>query len=134
MPAVAFPALRPTGRSYTPGTYAVNEFKALNGATTRLLYSNRRSDAELDLEFQNITDANAALILANYERVGPTGDWVSFTSNDGALGSRAGLTAYLQESGGSGLRWRYAGPPEVQSVQPGYSTVRAKFVGQLDAT
>lgn len=130
MGAVPFPPLKPTGRSYNPGVYPQREFKALNGASTRMLYGNRRSDAELSLEFNNITDANAALVLQNYERVTPTDDWVSFAE---AAGAAAPLAVYLQESGASGLRWRYAEPPSVQSVFPGRSSVQVKFIGQLDA-
>ena len=133
MTARAFPPIEPTGRSYTPGSYPTAEFKALNGATTRLLYGNRRSDAELQLTFQNISDESAALILRNYEQVTPTGDWVGFTSATGSAGASSALAAYLQESGGSGLRWRYEGPPSVNSVVPGRSTVQCKFIGQLDA-
>ena len=133
MASVPFPNVRPTGRSYSPGTYPSAEFKALNGATTRMLYGNRRSDAELSLDFQNISDDNAALILRNYEQVTPTGDWVGFTSATGSAGASSALAAYLQESGGSGLRWRYEGPPSVNSVVPGRSTVQCKFIGQLDA-
>lgn len=133
MVAVAFPSLKPTARTYTPGSYPQREFKALNGATTRMLYGNRRSDAELSLEFLNITDANAALILQNYERVAPSPDWVSFGVSDGAAGAEDALANYLREAGGSGLHWRYAEPPSVQSVFPGRSTVQVKFVGQLDA-
>ena len=133
MPSRAFPSIEPTGRSYTPGSYPTAEFKALNGATTRLLYGNRRSDAALSLDFQNITDESAALILRNYEQVTPTGDWVGFTSATGSAGASSALAAYLQESGGSGLRWRYEGPPSVNSVVPGRSTVQCKFIGQLDA-
>ena len=133
MSARAFPSIEPTGRSYTPGSYPTAEFKALNGATTRLLYGNRRSDAALNLDFQNIPDESAALILRNYEQVTPTGDWVGFTSATGSAGASSALAAYLQESGGSGLRWRYDGPPDVRSVVPGRSTVQCKFIGQLDA-
>ena len=133
MTAVAFPALRPSSRSYSPGRYPQSEFKALNGATTRVVYGNRRSEAELSLGFQNVTDDQAALVLALYEKVGPVDDWVSFTGNDGALGASASLAAYLLEVGGSGLRWRFAGPPTVSSVQPGRSTVEVKLIGQLDA-
>ena len=133
MAAVAFPALKPTSRSYSPGVYPSAEFKALNGATTRMLFGNRRSDAELQLEFGNISDDNAALILQHYERVVPSDDWVGFTSATGSAGASSALAAYLQESGGSGLRWRYEGPPDVRSVVPGRSTVQVKFIGQLDA-
>jgi hypothetical protein len=131
MAAVAFPAIKPTGRSYSPGTYPLAEFKALNGATTRMLYGNRRSDAELSLEFANISDDNAALILRHYEQLGASDDWASFTT--GAAGASSSLAAFMQESGGSGLRWRYADAPQVSSVFPGRSTVQVTFVGQLDA-
>lgn len=133
MPAVAFPAVAPTGRSYNPGKYPQREFVALNGAVTRMIYGNKRSNAELSLEFNNITDSNAALILQNYETVTRTNDWVSFTAANGALGAGSSLVNYLQESGASGLRWRYADPPEVTSVIPGRSSVRCRFVGELDA-
>lgn len=99
-----------------------------------MLYGNRRSNAELSLEFANITDEAAALILRNYEQVTPTDDWVSFTNATGSLGAATELAVYLQETGGSGLRWRYVGPPDVRSVVPGRSTVQVKFVGQLDAS
>ena len=133
MPSRAFPSIEPTGRSYTPGSYPMAEFKALNGVTTRMLYGSRRSDATLNLDFQNIPDESVALILCNYEQVTPTGDWVGFTSATGSAGASSALAAYLQESGGSGLRWRYEGPPDVRSVVPGRSTVQCKFIGQLDA-
>jgi hypothetical protein len=131
--SVEFPAIRPTGRSYSPGTYPSAEFKALNGATTRMLFGNRRSDAELSLEFQNISDDDAALILEHYERVVPSDDWVSFTNTTGAEGASAALRPYLKENGDSGLRWRYADAPQISSVFRGRSTVQVTFVGQLDA-
>jgi hypothetical protein len=133
MTAIPFPALRPTSRSYSPGSFPTTEFKALNGASTRVLYGNRRSDAELSLSFANVTDTQAAAVLAHYERITPTDDWTSFTTADGALGAAAPLAVYLQEVGGSGLRWRYAEPPAITSVQPGISTVQVSMVGQLDA-
>ena len=133
MAAIPFPTIKPTGRTYNPGSYPTTEFKSISGATTRMIYGNRRGNASLNLEFSNITDENAALILRNYEQITPTDDWVSFTNTTGSLGASAGLAVYLQESGGSGLRWRYEGPPEVRSVVPGRSTVQVKFVGHLDA-
>jgi hypothetical protein len=133
MPAVAFPALRPTSRNYSPGKYPQSEFKALNGVSTRIIYGNRRSEAELSLSFANITDTQAAAVLALYDQVTPVDDWVSFTANDGAAGASASLASYLREVGGSGLRWRFAEAPSVSSVKPGISTVQVSMVGQLDA-
>lgn len=128
----AFPSVRPTGRSYSPGTYPQTEFRAQNGAVTVVRYGNRRVDSELSLEFQNISDADAALILANYEDVNSRWDYVTFTTATGALGAGSTLANYIREVGGSGLRWRYAEPPTVTSVVPGRSTVQCKFVGIMD--
>ena len=132
MPAIPFPALKPTSRSYGPGSFPQSEFKALNGASTRVIYGNRRSDADLSLTFANITDTQAATVLALYDQVTPVDDWVSFSTNDGAAGASAPLAAYLREVGGSGLRWRFAEPPSVSSVKPGLSTVQVSMVGNLD--
>lgn len=132
MAAVAFPSIKPTGRSYSPGAYPQAEFKSLNGATTTLRYGNRRVDSSLSLSFNNITDENAALILKNYEDVTVADDWVTFTTNDGAAGASSTLANYLREVGGSGLRWRYNEPPSVESVKPGRSSVQVSFIGRLD--
>jgi len=132
MAAIAFPSIKPNTRTYSPGKYPMSEFKALNGTTTRVLYGNRRSDAEMSLGFRNITDTQAASILANYEQLMPSADWISFTTSDGAAGASAPMANYLREVGGSGLRWRYAEAPSVESVKPGLSTVQVRLVGQLD--
>ena len=133
MTAIPFPALKPSSRQYSPGSFPQSEFAALNGAKTRVIFGNRRSDAELSLSFANITDTQAATVLALYDQVTPVDDWVSFSTNDGAAGASAPLATYLREVGGSGLRWRFAEAPSVSSVKPGLSTVQIKMVGHLDA-
>lgn len=134
MAAVTFPNLKPSSRSYDPGSYPQTEFKAQNGAKTIIRYGNRRVDSRLELSFNNISDADAASILANYEAVNADWDYVRFTDDNGAAGAGTSLAAYLKESGGSGLRWRYDRPPQIRSVYPGLSTVRCTFVGVLDAS
>lgn len=129
---VAFPSIRPSGRSYSPGTYPQTEFRAQNGAVTVVRFGSRRVDSELSLEFQNISDANAALILANYEAVNSSWDYVVFAASNGTVGASDNLANYISEVGGSGLRWRYAEPPLVTSILPGRSTVQCKFVGIMD--
>jgi len=132
MAAVSFPALVPTSRRYNPGKYPQAEFMALNGATTVLRYGSRRYDAELELGFQNITDANAAALLSLYERTMVADDWITFTQGDGAAGLSTPLANYIREVGGSGLRWRFSEPPNVESVIPGRSTVQVRLIGRLD--
>jgi hypothetical protein len=132
MAARAFPPIKPTGRSYSPGAYPQTTFKALNGATTVVRFGNRRSDSELRLTFQNLSDANAAVLLALYEQTMVSDDWITFTAADGAAGASPELANYLREVGGSGLRWRFSDPPSVDSVVPGRSSVQCSFVGRLD--
>ena len=132
MAAVAFPDLVPTRRSYNPGAYPETQFRALNGATTTLRFGNRRSDSELQMSFDNITDDNAAALLKLYEEVTVADDWVTFTANNGAGGASAALANYIREVGGSNLRWRFGEPPNVDSVKPGLSTVSVRFIGRLD--
>lgn len=134
MAAVAFPNLKPTSRSYSPGTYPQTEFQSQNGAKTIVRYGNRRFDSSLQLSFQNITDAQAASILQNYEDVNANWNYVTFSSSNGSAGAGSDLATYLQESGASGLKWRYDGPPQVDSVYPGVSSVSCAFIGVLDAS
>ena len=132
---VPFPNIQPTGRSYNPGRFPQAEFSSLNGAKTVMVYGQHRVDASLELEFSNIKDADAAVILANYEAVNQTWDYVTFASTNGGIGADAQLADYLMEnpSSGRGLRYRYAKPPEVRSVKPGISTVVCSFIAVLDA-
>ena len=128
---VAFPPLKPTGRKYSPGEYPQTDFVAQNGARVVVRFGSRRVDSELSLSFDNISDGDAAAILANYERVNRVWDYVTFTGANGSVASGS-LAPYIQETGGSGLRWRYAEAPSVTSVVPGIVSVQCKFVGVLD--
>jgi len=131
MPAIAFPNLKPSARSYSPGEFASTEFKALNGAITKLRYGNRRHNSTLSLTFANISDDNAVLILDHYSLITVTGDWASFSTASAAAGASESLVPWLAESV-SGLRWRYASPPNVSSVKKGLSTIECEFIANLD--
>lgn len=131
MAIVPFPALKPSSRSYQPGEFPTREFVGLNGATTQLRYSSRRSNSELSLEFQNVADSQAVAVLASYEAVTRSGDWLEFTTANAMAGAAVELQPWLAESN-SGLRWRYAGAPKVTSVFPGRCNLSCSFVGQLD--
>ena len=130
---VAFPSIKPSSRRYSPGNYPQQEFRALNGATTVIRYGSRRVDAEMELGFNNITDDQASAILDNYQQVNRSWDYVTFSSGNAAVGAGANLALYFREMNGSGLRWRYADAPQVQSVKPGRSSVTCRFVAVLDA-
>ena len=129
----SFPSIKPSSRSYSPGEYPQTNFEAQNGAKTIMRYGKNRVNATLTLGFANIADADAALILANYENVNSDWDYVTFSSANGTVGvGSTSLSNYFKESG-SGLKWRYSGPPSVTSTFKGMSNVSCSFVACLDA-
>ena len=131
--AQPFPQIKPTSRSYSAGTYPSTNFESLDGTKTHLRYGNKRVNATLTLGFSNITDADAALILDNYENVNSDWDYVTFDRGYATSGvTDTSLLAYLKESGSS-LKWRYSGPPTVTSTFKGLSNVRCSFVACLDS-
>lgn len=127
----SFPNVKPTSRSYRPGKFAQIQFEALNGATTTIRYGQKAFNAELNLTFANISDNNAALIVNHYEERMATFANVTFSSVSGLAGLGSTLQTQVSESG-TGLTWRYAEPPQVESVYPGISTVTCRFTGFLD--
>jgi len=129
----SFPSVKPSSRSYKPGEYPQTQFEAQNGAKTIMRYGKNRVNATLTLGFSNISDADAASILANYEDVNSDWDYVTFNGGYATAGvTNTSLLAYLRESG-SGLKWRYSGPPSVTSSFKGKSNVSCSFVACLDS-
>lgn len=124
-----FPGLIPTSRSYTPGRVPETVFTAQNGSTTFVQFGGAFVNAELDMEFRNIRDVDAAAILAHYASV-IADDWVTFSASHGLGGMTEALLAQVQD-GRTLLRYRYDGPPKVTSVYPGVSTVQCSFIGYL---
>jgi len=130
-----FPNIKPSSRSYTPGTYPQVEFVAQNGAKTVLRYGNKKVDAKLSLGFTNITDSQASEILDLYEEVNSDYDYIIFTVKDALAGvNSSNLINNMSETDSNGfkLRYRFDGPPNVSSVRPGRSNVQCKFVACLD--
>ena len=138
MAQITFPVdITPTSRNYSPGEFPQTVFEAQNGAKTVLRYGNKRVNASLSLSFKNITDNQAAQILANYENINSDWDYLNFNGTDvlkGITPTTSTLKTYVRESS-SGLRWRYAKAPQVSSgTYPGVSNVSCSFVACLDGT
>ena len=132
---IPFPNIKPSSRSYTPGTYPQTEFIAQNGAKSVIRYGNKKTDAKLTLGFTNITDSQANEILEKYEEVNSVYDYVSFGLTNGLAGINNNDLIYkVDEADPNGvrLRYRFDGPPTVTSVRPGRSNVQCKFVACLD--
>ena len=131
--AVTFPSIEPTSRSFTAPRWPTSGITTQSGVTTRRLWGSRPSQAKLSFSFDNITDANAALITQAYNNAkGATTD-LTLPSTLFA-GASSTLTTWLDGSAtGAGLKWFFSeDPPTVESAgTPGRSNVRVALVAEL---
>lgn len=125
--------LKPTSRSFSAGDYPVKAFKAQNGAETRILYGNRRTNLKLSLTYQNITDANAELFIDHYDETQGTFAVFGVASEGANSGAKTGWEGNSTAigAGSSGNAYRYESAPELTQVRPGVSTVTVNLIGVL---
>jgi len=126
---MAYPTLLPTSRAFNAGDWPIKTFRAQNGAEVRILYGSNRTGMQLELQYQNITDANADLFLTHYNEVRGTYGTFALPAT-GAKGGWTGNDSSIDVTG-TGNNWRYAEAPTVQAVKPGVSSVTIKLVGVL---
>lgn len=133
--AITFPSIEPTSRSFTAPRWPTSGLTTQSGVTTRRLWGSRPSQAQLQLQFSNVSDDNAALIVQAYhDAKGATTDLaLPAIIFNGASGN---LTGWLNTaSTGAGMRWFFAEePPTVESVAPNRSSVRVNLVAELRLT
>ena len=129
----AFPPIEPSARRFKPPVFPVKSHVSQSGVTTRRLFASLPSQAELRLEFKNITDTNVSSIMAAYKATKGALDDLSLPV---AVfnGADSTLTTYLDGSSfAAGLKWCFAegSPPDVTSIAPGRSNVSVSLVGEL---
>lgn len=127
-----FPSIKPSSRSYTPGEFPSSVFESQNGTKTVIRFGNKAVNSQLSLSFDHITNAEAEAIMKNYEQVNSAWGYVTFTNADATAGVNNGDLANRMKETQTGLRYRYAEPPKIQSSVPGRSSVTCKFEGSLD--
>tara|TARA_R100000231_G_scaffold160_1_gene248 strand:+ start:1331 stop:2110 length:780 start_codon:yes stop_codon:yes gene_type:complete len=93
---MAFPILKPSGRTFEPGGYPVKTFKSQSGAETRILYGSQRTEVKLSLSYANIGDPNAELFLDHYDEM--QGTFKTFSLPGQALGGWSGNKDALRPS------------------------------------
>ena len=134
-----FPELVPTARSMSPGDFAGKTFRSQSGIESRVQYGNKAFDKTMDLEYSNITEANAALIYDHYLACNgtlyyfglpakPKSGNETFHVNDQSTSAsnRYSVAPF-------GMRYRYAEPPQFNSVKTGRMSVTVKLIGVLDS-
>ena len=128
---MAFPTLIPNTRSFDPGNWPVKSYNAQNGTEIRLLYGNTRFNLQITLTYSNISDTEAETFLVHY--LGQTGTFkaFNFTTAEAAavFGGWSGTPAALREP--AGVEWRYEGPPKIDAMVPGVSTVSIVLKGVI---
>jgi len=127
--AAQFPGIKPSSRSFKLGNYPTKVYRAASGATVKRAFGNRPFGYELELAFENISDATAVQILDHYDAT--QGGFERFTlPAELFAGMATALTGKIQSP--ALIKWEYAGAPEVQSSIVGRSSVTLSFVGELD--
>jgi hypothetical protein len=124
-----FPSLTPTSRKFAPGVYPQREYRALCGAVVKRTFGNKPYGAKLELEYQNVPDSTAVTLINHYQLQTSTNS--RFTLSTNVTAGMSGSLATLASASADNLRWEYAGPPEVSSVRPGFSTVRITLNGEI---
>lgn len=119
---MTFPALIPTTRTWSPGTYPATAWAAMGGNESRVRHSTLMAGSELRLSFVAITEANMLALLAHYVEV--SGSWASFSLPAAVWSGTADPTEYLP----AGYGWRYSGPPDVRDYPCGGHDVTLSLV------
>ena len=126
--ALDFPDIAPSSRQYEPGNWAVRNYNSMSGAEIRLRYGDKRFNAKLTLQYQNIADTDADDFLAHYEE--QFGTYKAFTlPGTVSQGVTAGWTGSTYIPNQTTMKFRYSGPPVVDSIRPGVSTVSVELTG-----
>jgi hypothetical protein len=119
----AFPALRPSARSWTPGTRPITTYTAMSGREIRFRHSDRPVNQRLTLAYNNVAESVGVQITNHYETVKNTTQ--SFTLPAQVFAGMDNFSYTLAV----GNEWRYGGPPSVEYIRPGYQTVTLELIG-----
>jgi len=124
-----FPSIKPSSRSYSPGQFPVKTYRGLSGAVVKRVFGNRAYGHTIELQFNNISDANTKTILDHY--YGQGGSYLRFAlPNEMFSGINDTLKGVIQAP--SNILWEYAEPPIVESVFNGRSNVSVRLIGELN--
>lgn len=105
-----FPALTPSGRTFTPGEYPHSAFTGMSGVQGRVRNSNVMLSSQVRLTFAAITEAQMLSILTHYQ--GQQGTFQSFPLPSSIWSGVSDATDYQL----TGYGWRYIEPPTVSDA------------------
>jgi hypothetical protein len=103
----AFPALIPSGRTFTPGSYGNTAWPSLGGTTTRSSHTAIITGQQVGLVFQALDQSDYDLIESHWiESRGMIGTFLLPAETWSGTASPAVFTP-------AGCSWRYTRPPSV---------------------
>jgi hypothetical protein len=108
-----FPALTPSGRRFTPGTFPHTTIASMSGRTARVRHGNVRINQTVALEFIALTEAQMLEILTHYRD--REGRFKAFDIPE-QLWSGTATPAWFTPSG---YRWLYRDQPMVEEIPTG---------------
>ena len=123
---IPYSTLAPTSRSYDPGNWPVKTYSSQSGAEIRIRYGDKRFNAKLNLQYQNIKDTDADDFLAHFDA--QFGSYSSFALSTQVLTGWSGSNFIPNQSV---MKFRYSKAPTVVSVRPGVSTVSVELAGVI---
>lgn len=136
-----FPSLVPAARKYTPPSWPVKTFEAQNGSEVRILYGDQPSRAQYSLRYVNLSDTEAELFVAHFRavkgtfqqfRLGAPGSTPGASlDEDSPKGGWAGDPVNFGKGPENPSRWRYEGPPQLESIRRGVTSVTVNLVAAL---
>ena len=124
-----FPSITPSGRSFKPGVYPQKTYRSMAGVVIKRTYGNSPYGAQLQLDFDNITDASVVTIIDHYRS--QTAANRRFNLSTAVTAGMSTALASRANASLDGLRWEYADAPDVQSVRPGINKVRVTLTGEI---
>lgn len=117
-----FPSLKPSKRSFTPGTLPVSTYQALSGKEVRVILGDTMHGHVISLSFGNIQEPSAKLITDHW--YAQSGTALAFNLPQAVW---AGWTQY-ESAITPGQKWRYSGQPSIDAVSPGIMNVSVELI------
>ena len=108
-----FPALTPSSRTFTPGTFPHSEIPTLLGLQTRVMTSNVQLNQRLRLSFAALTEDEMLSIRTHY--TGQQGRFINFYIPNSLLSGMNTPASFTP----TGYSWTYAAPPQISDVACG---------------
>jgi hypothetical protein len=128
--SVTFPSsITPSKRDFTLGQYPTRVYRALSGNTVKRSFGNKPHSYQLTLQYDNIADDKVLEFINHYNTT--SGGFSRFVLPNKIF---SGMSAELRDTlkAPYNIRWEYSGPPKVQSVYRGISTVSIDLTGEIN--